>query len=339
MTRILFIILCLLPLIALAQYDTTYAIKYDNQIGVGIYQSKPSYTINIHQKKVSDPQQISNMSFQTLASYITGITLHYDKLSLFAGIKTAGDVEGQNRKGKTRSSQFNLGFTSVKLRLEASARFYKGFYDANSFAYLPEFTDSTPYYQDPELKSNSLKLKAFYFLNRKKRFSYGAAYINNVRQIRSAGSFIITSHVYNYKLTSSIPIIPEELRSYYHPWESIDKFNVTSVSLGIGYTHTFAIFKRIFLNILLTVGAEGSNVKLTGVDKKYNSWRTTLSSYDLRSSIGYNSKKIFISFISIVEGNNYKMPDIDISNEFLNGVVIIGYRFGIKKPNFYRKKE
>jgi hypothetical protein len=293
--------------------------------------------ITIKQKNVVDSNLISDLSYQTLANFITGITIHYDKLSLFAGIKTPGDVLQQARKGKTRSSQFNIAVTGIKLRVEASARFYRGFFENNSPEYIPDFTDTTAYYQDPDMRNTSLKLKGFYFLNRKKRFSYGAAYINNVRQLKSAGSFIICSNIYHYKINSANPLVPQELRSYYQPWETFNKFNVTAVSGGIGYTHTFAIFKRFFINLLITASMEGRHLQVSDENKTYKNWKTTLSAFDLRSSFGYNSKRFFISSQLILDANNYVMPDMDISTQYLNGVFVIGYRFGIKKPGFYER--
>jgi hypothetical protein len=283
----------------------------------------------------ADPGAVSTVNYHTLANYITGIGLHYDKFSLFAGIKTPGDVKQLDRKGKTKFSQFRVAVTGIKLRIEASARFYKGFYDNNSSLYIPDFTDSTEYYQDAGMRNNSLKLKAFYFLNRKKRFSYGAAYINNIRQIKSAGSFIINANLYHYKLQGTSSVIPHYISGYYHPWDTFDKFTVAATSAGIGYTHTFAIFKRVFINLLVTLGAEMRHLEISGGNKSLEIWETELGAYDVRSSLGYNSKHLFISFQSIIDGNSYLMPDLDINNQFVDALVIIGYRFGIKKPGFY----
>jgi hypothetical protein len=329
--RFVFIItFALLPIMCFSQYDTSYVMRFPGRLGVALYQSKPLFEIRL---KNTQPVQgaTNDLDFKTQAKYITGIGLHYDKLSVFAGIKTPG--ESDERKGKTHSSQFNIAFTGVKLRIEGSARFYSGFYENNSSNYIPSFNDSTDYYQNGDMKTNSLKLKVFYFFNSKKRFTYGAAYINNTRQIKSAGSFLVTANLYQFGVKNDGPIIPPYIASVFAPYDSVDKFKVTGLSTGIGYTHTFVIFKRFFLNLLFAAGVESQTLNLFENDKSlYKNTRTILSSYDFRSSLGYNSNRFYFSFHTIIDGNVYTVNNIEINNNFINSIFLIGYRFGVKIP-------
>jgi hypothetical protein len=308
-------------------------------LGLSIFQSKPSYMIDLRQTIATDSAGNSLLNYQTLANFVTGIGLAYDKISFFAGFKTPGEVEQQLRKGKTRFSQFNLAITGIKLRIEASAKFYRGFYENNSANYIPGFNDSTSYFQSPDMKNNSFKVKAFYFLNNKKRFSYGAAYVNNVRQLKSAGSFLVSANVYTYSLKNDSTFIPSYINQYYLPWDDLNVFKATGISIGAGYTHTFTIFKRVFLNLLLSFGIEQQHLVFETADgiNKYDKWKTALSAYDVRTSLGYNSKKFFLSFQTIIDGNAYETPQLEVANSFINAVFIIGYRFGVKPPRFYSK--
>jgi hypothetical protein len=321
-----------------AQFDTLYAKKYPDRFGFSLFQSKPSYQITIDQKLNRDTTGDSKMQYNTTAKNVTGFGIFYDKISLFIGFKTPVDRLDQARTGKTLYSQYALAVTGVKVRMEASYRTYRGFYDLNSVNYIPDFTDSTAYYRNGEMRNHSLRLKMFYFLNKKKRFSYGAAYVNNVRQLRSAGSFIISGNLYNYSINSS-GIVPEYIQNYYTPWQSWNSFNVTALTAGIGYTHTFTVFKRAFLNLLLTLGAEEQHVRAKSIEtgQDYNVWRAQLSAYDLRSSLGFNSKGFFMSIQNIIDGNNYRLPLFDVSNVYISTLFNIGYRFPVKTPPFYKK--
>ncbi len=328
--RFILLIILLIPLICLSQYDTSYVKRYPGRLGVAIYQSKPSYEVRIQDK--NQAQEIENgLDYKTQAKYITGIGLHYDKLSFFAGVKTPG--ESDQRKGKTRSSQFNIAFTGVKLRIEASARLYTGFYDNNTGLYDSTFTDSSDYYQSGDLKTNSLKLKLFYFLNLKKRFTYGAAYINNTRQIKSAGSFLVCTNIYQFGVKNNGPILPPYHTSRFPTIDSVDKVKITGISGGIGYTHTFVIFKRVFLNLLLAVGIENQTLNFIQNDESLFKYKHTIfSSYDFRSSLGYNSDRFYISFHTLIDGNIYSLDNMEIENNYVNSIVLIGYRFGVKIP-------
>ena len=330
MRFVILLMAILLPLLSFSQYDTSYVMRFPGRLGVALYQSKPSYEIKIRNKQ-TNPGAKDELDYKTQAKYITGIGLHYDKLSLFAGVKTPGEAD--RRKGKTKSSQFNIAFTGSKLRIEGSARLYTGFYENNSPVNNPSFTDTSEYYQNSEMKTNSLKLKIFYFFNLKKRFTYGAAYINNTRQLKSAGSFLLTSNLYQFGIKNNGPIIPPYLASIFVPYDSTDKFKVNGISIGIGYTHTFIICKRIFLNLLFATSIEHQTLNLFENDVSlYKSNRTILSSYDFRTSLGYNSDRFYFSFHTIIDGNVYTINDIEMENNFINAIFLIGYRFGVKIP-------
>ncbi len=321
-----------------AQFDSLYAIKYPSKLGLSIFQSKPSYQIDINQKLSLDTTGDSPIRYSTLAKNVTGIGIFYDKISLFVGFRSPVNKDERLRKGRTNYSQVGFAITGVKLRIEGSLRSYKGFYDLNSVNYIPDFTDSTAYFQNAYLVNRSLRAKAFYFVNRKKRFSYGAAYVNNVRQLKSAGSFIIATNLYHYSLNSP-SIIPSYIQGYYGDWNKLNVFNVTAVTAGVGYTHTLTLFKRAFINVLFTLGLEEQHIitKSTETGKSLNIWRSQISAYDFRSSIGFNSKEFFISIQNIVDGNNYRLTMFDVSNVYISTFLNIGYRFPIKTPSFYKR--
>jgi hypothetical protein len=317
-----------------AQFDTSFAVRYPGMLGISVFQSTPSYKIEVTQSRYADVAGISSLSFNTLANNVSGFGIHYGKLSLFAGFKTPLEKFDTDRKGATKFFQFNLALTGVKLRVEASMRSYRGFYEAHSPNYLPGFTDTSRFFVNDDMKNHSFKLKALYFINKKQRFSYGAAYINNVRQLKSAGSFILSANFYNYKLNSVEPIFPPGPDVYYKPFDGWNDLNVLGVSAGAGYTHTFVIFKRFFLNLLFTIGLEEEHIKVKDISgaNSINIWKGAISAFDGRSSFGYNSKRFYFSIQSIVDANNYHLSFGHINNQFISAFFNIGYRFYFKAP-------
>lgn len=321
-----------------AQFDSLYAVRYPEKLGISIFQSKPSYNINISQKLSKDSLGLSPMNYSTLNKNVTGFGFFYDKISLFVGFKTPLDHSERIRKGRTNYTQLALAITGVKIRIEASYRNYKGFYDNNSVNYIPDFSDTTKYFQNTDMKNHSLRLKAFYFFNKKKRFSYGAAYVNNVRQLKSAGSLVVVSNLYLYGINAPT-IVSEQISKYYVPWNKWNSFSVTALTAGLGYTHTFTIFKRAFLNVLFSLGVEEQHVVAKSIEtgQVYNVYRMQLSAYDLRSSLGFNSSSFYISLQNIIDGNSYRLPQFDVGNVYVSTFLNIGYRFKVKTPSFYKK--
>lgn len=320
-----------------AQFDTLYAVKYPSRIGLSMFQSKPSYEINLIPKFMIDTTGTSQIKYATLAKNVTGFGFFYDKISLFVGFQSPLEHDEKEKKGKTRYSQIGFAITGVKLRIETSLRTYKGFYDVNSANYIPDFTDSTAYFQNSEMSNHSFRLKAFYFHNKKKRFSYGAAYVNNVRQIKSAGSFILATNLYYFRLNSNT-MVPSYISQYYGNWSKWNMFNVTAITAGAGYTHTLTIFKRGFINLLFTMGLEQQHIisKSSETGQTLDTWITQVSAYDFRSSIGWNTKSFFISIQNIIDGNYYRLSLFDVSNIYINSFLNIGFRFPVKTPAFYK---
>jgi len=328
--RSLLLLFSLLPFLSFSQYDSIYVKRYPGRLGIALYQSKPSYNISITNDTTTGGV-FNELDYRTMANYITGIGLHYDKLSFFGGFRTPGEIN--TRKGSTKSSQFNLAFTGMKLRIEGSLRFYTGFYDDNSRLYIPSFSDSTDFWQNSKMKTSSWKAKVIYFLNKKSRFSYGAAYINNMRQMKSAGSFLLSGNLYKFNLKNDGPIVPYYVDSLFMPYQEMDNLKSIGLSAGIGYTHTFSIFKRLYLNFLISVGVENQSLNIYHDGQVlFAKRRTIVSAYDLRSSLGYNSNRFYISIQNIVDGNIYKIKNLTIDNSFLITNFILGYRFGVKIP-------
>lgn len=324
---------------ATSQFDTVYVSNYRDRLAVSIIQTTRRYDIWIEQGLNPDSAGKSNLNYAAEASATSGFGLSYDKVSFAIGFRTPQDDDEKKRKGTTRTLQFNAAITGARLRMEGSYRYYKGFYDAYSSTYLPAFTDSTPFFQNPDLRNTSVKLKAFYFFNFKKRFSYGAAYQSSLRQVKSAGSPILSANLYTYNLVASGSIVPPDVETFYAPWQRWDEFRITAISLGIGYTHTFVIFKRVFLNLLLTAGAEEQRqvLKTGDASMSYDKWKLALSSYDFRASLGFNARNFFLSLQTIVDGNGYEMPGMSVQNQFTGGLFVVGYRFGLRPPVLYRK--
>lgn len=323
---------CIYSVISLAQTDTTYYRKYSNRLVVGLFQAARSYRSEFSQAVSFLPANIStNLSYRADADLVTGIELAYDKLALSLGFRTTS-AEDQFKKGKTNYSNFSLSFGS-KWLLEASYRYYKGFYDLNTVGYDTSYRPTKPYFQNPSMSITTYRTKFIYFLNNKK-FSYPAAYSFNMRQYKTAFTWAIISNIYYNNMSTDSSFIPLQARKYYNEYGNMDKLTTTGISLGGGASATIVVFKRVFFNALFLLGPESQWREYGYTNRASQSLNYIVFTGDLRFALGFNSQNFYIAATSSNDLVNYDNSTIKIRNQFASVLLHIGYRFKVKEPKF-----
>jgi hypothetical protein len=338
------LLLCILPVFLKAQeqihvhvpvqkYDTDYYRIYDDRLVTGLYNATQNYGFSIKQTAVSDLKGKSVMNYNSNAPAVNGLDFAYDKLSLSFSYQTVTPVNSV-AEGNSSSGGFGLSFGGDKWQLESTVRFYNWFYDKNTANYDTAFKPGKPYYQVPSMSVSNFKLKFMYFPNHRK-YSYDAAYACNERQIKSAGSMVITGNIYYNYLQTDTSIIPYYVRSYYSSNSDINGLSTTALSIGVGVTGTLVIYKRFFLNAIFVLGPElqydqyshyFSDTKSSG---GYVNW-----SGDFRLAFGFNGRNFFYIFNSVNDFSDYKNGPVSITGNFNSVSFTIGYRFKVKEPGF-----
>jgi hypothetical protein len=246
--------------------------------------------------------------------------------------------QDENKKGKTIFTDLGLNIGGNKWKLESSYKMYEGFYDANTRNYTSSYNDSTPYYQNPHMSTSCAKVK-FIYMTKPDKFSYDAAYSCGARQLKTALSWIIVGNFYFNRLSTDTSFVPFPIRKYYYDFSDFNGLNVTGLSIGGGFSANIVSKGGLFLNITLAVEPESQWREYhfaSGYAVKRN--YLTLSS-DARFSIGYNAKRFFCYLSAIGDYTNYDSGQIKIANSFISGETTIGWRFRVKKPEFYKKFE
>lgn len=308
--------------------DTNYVQRYNDRLIVSLFQSYRYYNMDISQKIMSDTGALSKLLYKTHSNHSTGFGIEYDKISFSIGWKSPVTENDEKSKGITKT--FNLAFSlnGKKHRIETSYRSFTGFYDADLSKYGIQASDSSVNYQDPGMNITETRGKFFWFFNKKRRFSYAAAYSNSQRQLKSAGTFLLISNLYGLTMHSDTGFIPVPAKPFYGDHRNLNGFRSIGISLNPGFSYNLVLFKTIFANTTFSWGPELQFRKTKSMDgMEKNSVDLGMSALDFRGSLGYNGKYFYFYWFVMGDVNAFDPDKINLVKSMIYQGGIIGYRF------------
>jgi len=211
--------------------------------------------------------------------------------------------------GKTTTLDLRVNLFGRVFAGELFYQHYKGFYLVS-----PEKSDGT-HFIIPDMRTYSFGMAGYWILN-SKRFSIRAAYIQNERQKKSAGSFIVRPAFLYYRIRSDQGIIPAEISEMYQiPLTSlITSGKFYSFELAPGYVYTLVFLKNFYLTTTIFPGVALQFSEFSNEQAVYSKSEFTFQ-FSSRVALGYNSGKWFLGG-SVQMGFN-EIPD-KLSNALFN---------------------
>lgn len=320
-------------------YDTNYVRRYNDRLALSIFQSQKSFEFNFTQKLSNDSLGISPINYIARSNKVSGITLDYDKISLSLGFKTPVSESEIARKGSTTYTDYSISFTSSKYRIEGAFKNYQGFYDANTSRHDSTFNDTSAYFKRPDMRSFLIRGKFFYFFNKKRRFSYSAAYVNTYRQLKSAGSMFAYGDVFYNKIEDPLSFIPPQLHNAYQEYAFLNNIKAYGLTLGGGYTLNLVLLKTLYVNGTLGLAAQFYQQETASSDGfiHHSVFKAGITGANLRAAIGYNAKNFFTSITFVTELSTYNFSKVSVQSTLFSGVFSLGYRFPFKERKWIKK--
>lgn len=319
--------------------DTNYIKKYPDRFIVTLSQSYRAYDIRFTQTLFQDTAGWGAPKMIADGNAATGISIDFDKISFCFGIKSTPPTEDiAMKKGKTKYSTFGFSFVFYRFRFENSYRHYRGFYDVKSPAFDSAYFDSTGiYYQNPSMDVRSMRVKTLFVVN-KRKFSYSAAYFNTQRQLKSAGSLLLCSNLYDYTFKSDTSLIPTPAQQFYGRYGLMNYYRVQGISIGPGYSFNLVLFKTFYVNLTATSGFDFQHRNIRTSDESFSDkkWKVGAAG-DFRAAIGLNGKRMFFSITYRVDYNSYLNAGMRIEPRYHSVDFNFGYRFRMRKGRLYRK--
>lgn len=317
--------------------DTNFVKKYPDRFIVTLSESYRAYDIRYTQTMFPDSLGWGAPKMMADGNAVTGISIDFDKISFCFGIRSVPPTDTiVAQRGKTKYSSYSLSFTLYRFRFESSYRKYAGFYDVKTPVYDTIYKHDGIYFQNPSMTVRSLRVKTLFVFN-KRKFSYSSAYFNTQRQLKSAGSVLAVSNLYDYSFTSDTSMIPVASRPFYGVYGMMNQYRVQGISIGPGYSFNLVLFKTLYLNLTLTSGFDFQHRNITTFDNSYSSkhWRVGAAA-DFRAALGLNGKRMFFSITYRVDYNSYMNTGMRIEPRYHSVDFNFGYRFRMRKGRLYR---
>lgn len=317
--------------------DTNFIKKYPDRFIVTLSQSYRAYDIRYTQTLFPDSLGWGAPKMIADGNAVTGISVDFDKISFCFGIRSVPPTDSiQVQKGKTKYSSYSLSFSLYRFRFESSYRKYTGFYDVKTPVYDTMFQHRGIYAQNPSMSVRSLRVKTLFVFN-KRKFSYSAAYFNTQRQLKTAGSLLAVSNLYDYWFKSDSSLIPAASRPFYGVYSAMNSYRVQGLSIGPGYSFNLVIFKTFYVNLTSTLGFDFQHRKIGTSDNSYSSKKMKVgAAADFRAAIGLNGKRMFFSITYRVDYNSYLNTGMRIEPRYHSVDFNFGYRFRMRKGRLYR---
>jgi hypothetical protein len=319
--------------------DTNFIRKYPDRFIVTLSQSYRQYDLRFSQTMFSDTLGIGAPKMIADGNAVTGISIDFDKISFCFGIRSVPPSDTVvAQRGKTKYSSYSLSFALYRFRFESSFRKYTGFYDIKTAAYDTNITHNGGiYYQNPSMTVRSLRVKTLFVFN-KRKFSYSSAYFNTQRQLKTAGSLLGVSNLYDYNFYSDTSLIPPASRPFYGQYGMMNQYRVQGISIGPGYSFNLVLFKTLYLNLTLTSGFDFQHRNIRTFDNSFSSkhWRVGAAG-DFRSALGLNGKRMFLSVTYRIDYNSYINEGMHIEPRYHSVDFNFGYRFKMRRGRLYKK--
>ncbi|MCX6280970.1 MAG: DUF4421 family protein [Bacteroidetes bacterium] len=164
------------------------------------------------------------------------------------------------------------------------------------------------YYLLPDMNLFSIGAYGYWVYN-SRRFSLRAAFIQNEKQLKSAGSFMVRPGFSFFEMTSDTGIIPGNIISTYKlaKDEVVKSGRFYSFSLAPGYTYTLVFLKNIYINAAVFPG-------VSFITYSYETRNKTIVHEDfvfqlgLRLAAGFNAKRWYLGGALITGFNDLDAP-------------------------------
>ncbi|WP_173971166.1 DUF4421 family protein [Flavobacterium bizetiae] len=298
------------PYFCQGQIDTTYIKPFENKLSLRTYLS----TKFILMEKEVDGK-VKNFTPNTPMSLGFGVSINNTIINLSYGYGL--NFMKDDDKGRTKALDFQIHNYGRKFIIDLFIQKYHGFYTSD------DSDKNIKLY--PDLNIQQYGAFGQYVFNNKK-FSYKAAFNQNERQLKSAGSFLLGGGVYFTKIGSD--------SSFVHK----SKNSLRNFQFGVsgGYAYTWAINQRWFTSGSATMGVNLGTERINDFGKRKIEVYPT---FFPRISVGYNKENwsLGLSYINNLIFSSF--TDNNTGNIGLaSGNLQIGYIWRLNSNPFSGKK-
>lgn len=306
------------------QDTRTYRTYFQNLIG-RVYSARKYTTFNMHSGDHTPDFKYRPNTYNGL-----GIGVTYRALTLNLGYGF-GFLFNSKEKGKTSALDFQTRFYASRLAVDCYAKTYTGFYLTPKSMGIEAGTKSSDYYTRRDMNIKLFGASVYRMFNGK-GFSLRPAFVQDVRQRRSGGSFLAGAEWFWINVRSDSSMVPRLIDSTGS--KSISHISMLQVGPGGGYAYTRVLPHNFFVTAYLTANLNISLVREAGLGS--STFKTGLNTNLLyRLALGYDNGDYSIS--AYVFNNRIAFKGVDYNYGVTTGNVRIMFAKRFKTTRTIKK--
>jgi len=305
--------------------DSNYIESYFNDLIVRIYSGEKTHSLEL-----SDLNEPYRLKYLPNGYFNLGAGFSYRSFGISLATKIPVFQNSSVKHGDTKRFGIQYYLYSGKFSVDVLTSFSKGYYLNRSFSHLASYAKDREY-QRPDMSSANLGITVNYIFNNS-RFSYKAAFSDNEKQKKNAGSMIAGGSIFSYQTIADSAFVPREIKSdYFQKSRDVSKSGVLAFNANLGYAYSFVFFKNgIFtLSYILGSGVQDNSFERE-IEPDVNRWRISMN-HTGRVGVGYRFNRYYarLGIIRSTQYTNLKYNDLGIGNGTNFMQVSLGRRISI----------
>lgn len=323
-------------LFAQPKTDTSYITDYKEKLTLRLY--SVTERINLDLNPLADGP---NLSFNPHTVPGIGLAAFYKWFGFGMALRMPTPQADEKKYGKSSELDLRLNAYGSWINGELAYARYDGFYLENSSEILEDFGRDDPYLQRADLNINTISA-IIYFVPNHHRHSFRAAYIQNEVQKRGSGSLIVAPAFQLFQLNADSSLIPKEYENAFEVFEQdrVARGKFASVGVFAGYSYTFILFKKAYINLGLMPGAFIQYYNYQS-DQSHFTRNNAYLLWTTRFAAGYNGRNWFAGMGGVTGFDNANIPfkNTGLSLGMQQFRFWIGTRLNLHHKQKFRKAE
>ena len=257
-----------------------------------------------------------------------GVGVNYKFIGIALSYGLPKSQSSIDKYGKTNSFDVQVSFFGKRIGFDGYLQGYKGYYMVNPQDHVD--WEESYYPQISDLRILSIGANAFYMFN-SEQFSYKAAYLRNVVQKKSAGSFSAGVFFYQDLVNSDNGFVPEEVSDSVWLEFDLKQFNAISLGVSAGYQYTFVIRGNFYISLQATPGIGYRRLSGSTMEEGLGIVNQLAGQIQARAALGYEFKHFYLGAMgsTIIRSFKYKDYEVDLGTQQFR--VMIGKRFDVSR--------
>lgn len=254
------------------QIDSTYIRPFEQAFSSRVYIVDKFFAFD----KENEKDKSKEFTLMTNSPISIGVGASWKSFSF--GFSYGIDLFRDKKRGKTKSLEFQHHGYGRKLVYDIILEQHKGFYNERK-----NKDGSYTLHSDVDLE---LYGGSFQYVFNNKKFSYKAAFNQNERQIKSAGSFLLGGSLYYSKIRTDSTTLFEGMQKVHENLQ---------IGVSVGYAYTWVFSPKWFATGSITTGATIGN---NHPGRFFKERMKIYPIVDGRFAVGYNANKWSLGFSS-----------------------------------------